>query len=138
MKAGTAQKVVLNVLSTSAMVRTGKSYGAWMVDLHASNQKLRRRARRILTEATGVTEEEARAALEAAGWRTKTALVSILARVDAATADNALSQQRRSRAATPSPSWRGDSDEGVRGRFGDLGRRPATLPWSISVSRTAT
>jgi N-acetylmuramic acid 6-phosphate etherase len=90
MKAGTAQKVVLNVLSTSAMVRTGKSYGAWMVDLHASNQKLRRRAQRMLTEATGVSDEEARVALEASGWRTKTALVSILARVDAATAENAL------------------------------------------------
>ena len=47
MKAGTAQKVVLNVLSTSAMVRTGKSYGPWMVDLHASNEKLRRRAQRM-------------------------------------------------------------------------------------------
>ena len=90
MKAGTAQKVVLNVLSTSAMVRTGKSFGAWMVDLHASNEKLRRRAQRMLTEATGVTEDEARVSLEAADGRPKTALVSILARVDAATAENAL------------------------------------------------
>jgi N-acetylmuramic acid 6-phosphate etherase len=90
MKAGTAQKVVLNVLSTGAMVRTGKSYGAWMVDLRAANDKLRRRAQRILTEATGVSDEEAQAALEAAGWRTKTALVAILARVDAASAENAL------------------------------------------------
>ncbi len=92
LKAGTAQKVVLNVLSTSAMVRTGKSYGAWMIDLHASNEKLRRRAQRILTEATGVTDDEALTALEAAGWRTKTALVAILARVDAATAENALAK----------------------------------------------
>ena len=92
MKAGTAQKVVLNVLSTSAMVRTGKSYGAWMIDVHASNAKLRRRAQRMLTEATGVTEDEARVALEAADGRPKTALVSILARVDAATAENALSK----------------------------------------------
>jgi N-acetylmuramic acid 6-phosphate etherase len=90
MKAGTAQKVVLNVLSTSAMVRTGKSYGAWMIDVHASNAKLRRRAQRMLTEAAGVSEDEARVALEAADWRPKTALVSILARVDAATAENAL------------------------------------------------
>jgi N-acetylmuramic acid 6-phosphate etherase len=90
MKAGTAQKVVLNVLSTGAMVRTGKSYGAWMVDLRAANDKLRRRAQRILTEATGVSDEDALAALEAAGWRTKTALVAILARVDAASAENAL------------------------------------------------
>ncbi len=90
MKAGTAQKVVLNVLSTSAMVRTGGSYGARMVDLHASNGKLRRRAQRMLTEATGVTEDESRVALEATGWRVKPALVSILARVDTATAENAL------------------------------------------------
>jgi N-acetylmuramic acid 6-phosphate etherase len=92
MKAGTAQKVVLNVLSTSAMVRTGKSYGAWMVDLHASNEKLRRRAQRMLTEATGAGDEEALAALESAGWRVKTALVAILARVDATSADNALTR----------------------------------------------
>jgi N-acetylmuramic acid 6-phosphate etherase len=90
MKAGTAQKVVLNVLSTSAMVRTGGSYGARMVDLNASNEKLRRRAQRVLTEATGVTEDESRVALEATGWRVKPALVSILARVDTATAENAL------------------------------------------------
>jgi N-acetylmuramic acid 6-phosphate etherase len=72
------------------MVRTGKSYGAWMVDVRAVNEKLRRRAQRMLTEATGVTDEEALAALEAAGWRTKTALVAILARVDADSAQNAL------------------------------------------------
>ena len=92
MKAGTAQKIVLNVLSTGAMVRTGKSYGAWMVDMHASNEKLRRRAQRMLTEATGATDEEALAALESAGWKVKTALVAILARVDSASADNALTR----------------------------------------------
>ncbi|MEO6513004.1 MAG: N-acetylmuramic acid 6-phosphate etherase, partial [Nocardioides sp.] len=92
MKAGTAQKVVLNVLSTSAMVRTGKTYGAWMVDLHASNGKLRRRAQRMLTEATGVGDEEALAALESAGWKVKTALVAVLARVDPTSADNALTR----------------------------------------------
>ena len=100
LKAGTAQKVVLNVLSTSAMVRTGRSYGAWMIDVRAVNQKLRRRAQRMLTEATGVTDEEALAALEAAGWRTKTALVAILARVDADSAQNALTtSDGRARAA---------------------------------------
>jgi N-acetylmuramic acid 6-phosphate etherase len=92
MKAGTAQKVVLNVLSTAAMVRTGKSYGAWMVDLNASNGKLRRRAQRMLTEATGATDEEALAALESAGWKVKTALVAVLARVDSSSADNALTR----------------------------------------------
>ena len=59
MKAGTAQKVVLNVLSTAAMVRTGRSYGAWMVDVRASNHKLRLRAVRMLREATGVSDTAA-------------------------------------------------------------------------------
>lgn len=82
LKAGTAQKIALNVLSTGAMVLGGKTYGAWMVDVVASNEKLRRRARRILREATGVDDERAVAVLEAAGWRTKTALVAILADLD--------------------------------------------------------
>ena len=92
LKAGTAQKVVLNVLSTCAMVRTGKSYGAWMVDVQASNEKLRRRAQRMLTEATGISGAEALTALEAADWHAKTALVAILARVDNETAQTALAR----------------------------------------------
>jgi N-acetylmuramic acid 6-phosphate etherase len=83
LKAGTAQKVTLNVLSTAAMVASGHTYGAWMVDVLASNEKLRRRARRILREAAGVGDAQALAALEAAGWRTKTALVALLTGVDA-------------------------------------------------------
>jgi N-acetylmuramic acid 6-phosphate etherase len=90
MKAGTAQKVVLNVLSTGAMVRTGKTYGAWMVDVQTSNHKLRMRAVRMLREATGVTDAAAREALEAADWRTKTALVALLSGVDAGAAAGAL------------------------------------------------
>jgi N-acetylmuramic acid 6-phosphate etherase len=82
MKAGTAQKVVLNVISTSAMVRLGKSYGAWMVDVQPSNEKLRRRAARVLREATGVDEDEAERLLVESDWHTKTALVAILAHVD--------------------------------------------------------
>lgn len=91
LKAGTAQKIALNVLSTGAMVIGGKTYGAWMVDVVASNEKLRRRARRILREATGVDDERAVAVLEAAGWRTKTALVAILADLDVDEADARLS-----------------------------------------------
>ena len=53
LKAGSAQKVALNVISTGAMVAAGRTYGAWMVDVVAANEKLRRRARRILREATG-------------------------------------------------------------------------------------
>jgi N-acetylmuramic acid 6-phosphate etherase len=83
LKCGTAAKVVLNTLSTAAMIRTGKSYGGWMVDVQATNEKLHRRARRILREATGVDDATAAKALEAADWRTKTALVAILANVPA-------------------------------------------------------
>lgn len=83
LKAGTAQKVALNVISTSAMVAAGKTYGAWMVDMVATNEKLRRRARRILREAAGVTDQVAVAALEDASWRTKPALVALLACVSA-------------------------------------------------------
>ena len=82
LKAGSAQKVTLNVLSTCAMVAAGKTYGAWMVDVVASNEKLRRRARRILREATGVGDDRALSVLEESGWRTKTALVALLAGVE--------------------------------------------------------
>lgn len=92
LKAGTAQKIVLNVVSTGAMVGAGHAYGAWMVDVAASNEKLRRRARRIVREATGVDDPTALAALEASGWRTKTALVAVLAGVDATEADRLLSE----------------------------------------------
>jgi N-acetylmuramic acid 6-phosphate etherase len=83
LKAGTAQKVVLNTLSTSAMIRAGKTYGAWMVDVAASNEKLRRRARRIVREATGVDDAEAIRVLDECDWHTKTALVAVLAGLDA-------------------------------------------------------
>jgi N-acetylmuramic acid 6-phosphate etherase len=88
--AGTAQKVTLNAISTAAMVRLGKTYGAWMVDVVASNEKLRLRARRLIREISGVDDATAVAALDAAGWHTKTALVSVLAGVDAPTARSRL------------------------------------------------
>ena len=78
LKAGSAQKVVLNTLSTSAMIRAGKTYGGWMVDVMASNEKLRRRAVRIVREVTGLGDDDATRALEACGWRTRVALVSVL------------------------------------------------------------
>ncbi len=90
MKAGTAQKVVLNVISTATMVRLGHSYGAWMVDVQASNEKLRRRAQRLLREASGVSDDEARRLLLAADGQTKTALVAALASVDVAAARDLL------------------------------------------------
>jgi N-acetylmuramic acid 6-phosphate etherase len=84
--AGTAQKIVLNVLSTAAMVRLGRTFGAWMVDLQAGNHKLRRRALRILREVTGVDSSAAERALADAGGETRTALVALLLDVDAGTA----------------------------------------------------
>lgn len=90
LKSGTAQKISLNVISTGAMVAHGKTYGAWMVDVVASNEKLRRRARRILREATGTDDATALRLLEEAGWRTKPALVALLAGVDVPAAQAAL------------------------------------------------
>jgi N-acetylmuramic acid 6-phosphate etherase len=86
MKAGTAQKLVLNTISTVSMVRLGKTYGDLMVDVVAGNEKLRARARRTVELATGASESEVDAALEAADGDAKVAIVSLLARVDAATA----------------------------------------------------
>lgn len=79
MKAGTAQKLVLNMLSTCTMIRLGKTYGNLMVDLQATNAKLRRRAQRIVAQATGLGHEEAAALLQACGGEVKTAIVSHLA-----------------------------------------------------------
>jgi N-acetylmuramic acid 6-phosphate etherase len=81
--AGTAQKIVLNALSTTVMIRLGKVYGARMVDLRATNAKLRRRAVRIVRDAAGVDEAGAEAALRAADGHAKTAIVALLADVDA-------------------------------------------------------
>ena len=75
MKSGTAQKLVLNTLSTCAMVKLGKVYGNLMVDLRASNQKLRDRARRLVIHATGADEERAGELLEEAGWQVKLAIL---------------------------------------------------------------
>lgn len=77
MKSGTAQKLVLNMLTTAAMIRLGKVYENMMVDLQLTNRKLVERARRILMLATGASYEEARGALEQAGGQVKTALVML-------------------------------------------------------------
>lgn len=75
MKAGTATKLVLNMLSTGAMVRLGKTYGNLMVDLQASNDKLAERSLGIITTLTDCSREEASALLEAAGGELKTAVL---------------------------------------------------------------
>lgn len=86
MKAGTAQKLVLNTISTVTMVRLGRTYGNLMVDLIASNAKLRNRARRSVLIATGAGDAEVDAALDAAAGDVKVAIVSVLAGVNAAAA----------------------------------------------------
>nr|WP_231999260.1 N-acetylmuramic acid 6-phosphate etherase [Mycobacterium sp. 1081908.1] len=92
--AGTAQKVALNALSTSVMIGLGKAYGPRMVDVRATNAKLRRRAVRIVRDAAGVDEESAASALAAAGGHAKTAIVALLAGVDAAEAAARLDRAR--------------------------------------------
>lgn len=82
LKAGTATKLVLNMLSTGAMVRLGKCYGNLMVDLRATNGKLVRRARAIVQELTGVSEPVATDALARAGGEVRTAVVSLRLGVD--------------------------------------------------------
>jgi N-acetylmuramic acid 6-phosphate etherase len=90
MKAGTAQKLVLNSISTIAMVRLGKTFGNLMVDVQASNDKLRARARRAVAIATAAPEDEVAEAISAADGDTKVAIVSLLAGVDAQTARSRL------------------------------------------------
>jgi len=82
MKSGTAQKLVLNMISTGAMIKLGKVYGNLMVDVKCSNEKLYRRAVSIVCEATGVDEETARRTLEVCGYSCKTAIVMLLLDVD--------------------------------------------------------
>jgi N-acetylglucosamine-6-phosphate deacetylase len=78
MNAGTAQKVVLNILSTAAMVRLGKTHGNLMVDLRPTNEKLRDRATRIVAEIAETTTAEAQEALEASGWKPKVAAAMLV------------------------------------------------------------
>lgn len=90
MKSGTAQKMVLNMLSTGAMIKLGKVYGNLMVDVEPSNAKLVVRARHIVMEATGCTEDEAATALKQANGHAKTAITMLLANCDAAEARRRL------------------------------------------------
>lgn len=79
LKAGTAQKMVLNMISTGVMVRLGKTYGHWMVDVQATNAKLRDRARRIVEQVCHISRAEAALLLEQCGGEVKTAIVAGLA-----------------------------------------------------------
>jgi N-acetylmuramic acid 6-phosphate etherase len=92
LKAGTAQKLVLNTISTVAMIRLGKTYGDLMVDVAGRNHKLRARARRAVRLATGASDGEVEAALVDAGGSAKVAIVSLLAGVEADVARKRLEQ----------------------------------------------
>ena len=92
MKSGTAQKMVLNMLSTGTMIKLGKVYGNLMVDVKPSNEKLVRRCVTIVCAATECDEAAATAALEACGYRPKTAIVMILCGVGAEEAKEMLAQ----------------------------------------------
>lgn len=90
LKAGTAQKMILNMISTGSMAGIGKIYQNLMVDVQQSNEKLMIRARNITMEATGCTAEEAERVLKAAGGYVKKAILMILLECDSGEADKAL------------------------------------------------
>ena len=77
LKSGTAQKMVLNMISTGAMIEIGKTYGNLMVDVQATNRKLQARAVRIVRQVTGASPERAEAALAQAGGSAKVAIVTL-------------------------------------------------------------
>lgn len=107
MKAGTATKLVLNMITTGAMIRLGKTYGNLMVDLRATNNKLKDRSERIVIEVCGVSRKEARELLDAADKSVKTAIVMQKLGVDRATAlerlENAGGVIRRAIPDAPPP-----------------------------------
>ncbi|MEU4087442.1 N-acetylmuramic acid 6-phosphate etherase [Streptomyces aureus] len=92
LKSGTAQKLVLNMLSTITMIRLGKTFGNLMVDVRASNEKLRARSRRIVALATGASDEEIEHALAATDGEVKNAVLTILGGVDGPTAARLLEE----------------------------------------------
>jgi len=99
LKAGTAQKLVLNTISTVSMIRLGKTYGNLMVDVAAANEKLAGRVRRIVATASGASRQQVDDALEDAEGDARVAIVSLLAGVDAPTARRRLDRSDRSIAA---------------------------------------
>lgn len=92
MKSGTAQKLVLNMLTTASMIRLGKVYENMMIDLQMTNKKLVERSKKIVMTITGLSYDDAAVALENAKGHVKTALVMILAKVDYKEAKERLKQ----------------------------------------------
>ncbi|HXR68128.1 MAG TPA: N-acetylmuramic acid 6-phosphate etherase, partial [Dermatophilaceae bacterium] len=112
LKAGTAQKLVLNGFSTAVMVRLGRTWSNLMVDMVATNAKLRGRVIRILREATGADELAARQALELASGELKPALLSLLAGTEPDLARRALELHHGS-VADALRSIQGDQRQGI-------------------------
>lgn len=92
LKSGTAQKMVLNMLSTAAMVGVGKTYGNLMVDVKPTNKKLVQRSINIIVEVTGVKADIAQATLEEANYSVKDAIVMISNKMDQAAAEQKLTE----------------------------------------------
>jgi len=90
LKAGTSQKMVLNMISTATMVKQGKVYGNHMVDVLTLNEKLKVRATNMVCEITGVEQDKARATLETCDWKVKVAIVSLLLDIDTQSAEALL------------------------------------------------
>ena len=86
LKAGTAQKMILNMLTTGSMIKIGKTYENFMIDLQPVNEKLKDRAIRIVAQIAGVSHSEALAALLKSDWEIKTAIVSVIMKMDIETA----------------------------------------------------
>ena len=107
LRAGTATKLVLNMISTGVFIRLGYVYGNLMVNVEPKNEKLRDRALRILVAACGVAEQEAAQLLQAAGNRVQTALVMHQANVDQAEADHRLAEAK------------GNVRQAIQGNFGE-------------------
>lgn len=94
LKAGTAQKLVLNMLTTGSMIKIGKVYGNLMVDVEATNEKLVERQKKIVMEATDCTREEAGSALKDTGGHCKTAILMILGGLGAKEAEVLLTEKK--------------------------------------------
>jgi len=92
MKAGTAQKLVLNMISTGVMIKIGKVFGNLMVDVKASNEKLIERAKRIVVEATGVSKEEASRVLEKTKYNVKLSIFMIVSNLEIENAEIILNE----------------------------------------------
>ncbi|WP_407342602.1 N-acetylmuramic acid 6-phosphate etherase [Pengzhenrongella phosphoraccumulans] len=115
LKAGSAQKLICNMLSTASMIQTGKAFGNLMVDVRPTNAKLVDRARRIVIAATGAEPERAAATLERAGGHAKTAVVMLLAECDLAEATVRLDRSGgRVRGAIESPATAGAATPRMR------------------------